>query len=102
MKLMELVITTLLFFDQQISSMGITQNLLEMQNLTIFTCGMWQDFFLKYSWYTILHKLQVYNIVICNIQSLYSIYSYYEIFAILSMLYSTSLQLILNLMVWTS
>ena len=57
MKLMELVITTLLFFDQQISSMGITQNLLEMQNLIIFTCGMWQDFFLKYSWYTILHKL---------------------------------------------
>ena len=40
---------------------------------------------LKYSWYTILNKLQVYNIVIHSFYSLYYIYSYCKIFAVFPM-----------------
>ena len=46
---------------------------------------------LMYSCCMVLYKLQVYNIVIHNIQRLYSIYSYYKILVILPVLYNISL-----------
>ena len=39
---------------------------------------------------TILHKLQVYNIVIDNLQMLYAINRYYKILAIFPVLCNTS------------
>ena len=36
-------------------------------------------FKLKYSWYVILHELQVYSIVSHNLQGLYSTYNYYTV-----------------------
>ena len=46
---------------------------------------------LKYSWCTVLRKLQVYNIVIHGFWRLYSIYSYYKVLAIFPVLYNMSL-----------
>ena len=53
----------------------------------------------KYSCYTILYKLKVYNRVIHSFSRLYSIYSYYKAVSIFPLLYNISLQLILYLII---